>query len=104
MLLKYNIDIDNEAVRSSLNRLTNQIYKLLPTREEGGDWQRPLETIIEEIAGMKRLLTKNGSIEFFRLLCKLEGLFTLEQEKDFMLYRSIIFDCLGLIGGIQLCL
>jgi len=27
----------------------------LPLREEGHDWQKPLETIMEELAGMDRL-------------------------------------------------
>ena len=38
MLIKYNTLIDNEAIIINLKRLTNQIYKLLPLREEGGDW------------------------------------------------------------------
>ena len=55
MFLKYGMDIEIEAIKINLNRLTNQIYKLLPIREEGGDWVRPLETIIEELTGMDRL-------------------------------------------------
>ena len=55
MLLKYGLEIDKEAIKVNLNRLTNQIYKLLPIREEGGDWEKPLETIMEELAGMDRL-------------------------------------------------
>ena len=55
MLLKYGLEIDKEAITVNLNRLTNQIYKLLPIREEGGDWEKPLETIMEELAGMDRL-------------------------------------------------
>lgn len=55
MLLKYNMDINIDAIKLNLNRLTNQIYKLLPLREEGGDWEKPLLTIMEEIAGMDRL-------------------------------------------------
>ena len=55
MVLKYSLSIDKNAIQSNLKRLTNQIYRLLPTREEGGDWRRPLETIMEELAGMSRL-------------------------------------------------
>lgn len=103
MFLKYSMDIEIEAIKVNLNRLTNQIYKLLPIREEGGDWVRPLEIIIEELTGMDRLFLDRQP-EFYRLICKLEGLFSLTKEDNFMVYRSIIFECLGLIGGLQRCL
>ena len=35
MTLKYNIEIDNEYIVINLKRIINQIYKLLPNREEG---------------------------------------------------------------------
>lgn len=97
MFLKYSIEIDNEAILTNLKRLTNQIYKLLPTREENRDWQRPLSIIIEELAGMKRLFLGQQPL-FFKLLSKLEGLFVLNQENDFAIYRSVIFECLGLLS------
>ena len=90
MIIKYNTKIDNDAIVVNLRRLTNQIYKLLPTREEGGDWVKPLETIVEEIAGMDRLLLDQQP-DLFKLLSKLEGLFTLKDQSDFLLYRSVIF-------------
>lgn len=37
MVLKYNIEVNNEAICSNLKRIINQIYKLLPNREEGID-------------------------------------------------------------------
>ena len=37
MLIKYDIDISEEAIKENLKRITNQIYKLLPNREEGID-------------------------------------------------------------------
>ena len=99
MVIKYDSEIDNEAILMNLKRLTNQIYKLLPNREEGVDWQTPLSTIIEEFAGMDRLLFGQHEI-LFPLLCKLEGLFTLVQEEDFARYRATIFECLSLVNKI----
>ena len=55
MKIKYDAEIEISAVENNLKRLVNQIYKLLPCREEGGDWVRPLTTIMEEFAGMDRL-------------------------------------------------
>lgn len=96
MELKYNCNIDNEIIVVNLKRLTNQLYKLLPTREENGDWEKPLTTIIEELAGMHRLIIGHQP-QFFSLLCKLEGLFLLTEEKDFLVYRKTIFESLSLL-------
>lgn len=96
MLLKYNAEIADEAVTSRLKRLLNQIYKLLPSREEGADWQKPLSTILEELAGMSSLVSAYHET-LFSLLCKLEGLYQLSEEEDFPLYRRTIFECLSMI-------
>ena len=103
MILKYNIDIANDTIQDALKRITNQIYKLLPLREESADWVKPLQTIIEELVGMDRLFNEQQTL-MFPLLCKLEGLFRLAQDDDFMLYRRVIFECLNLINKvIQQC-
>ena len=67
MLLKNNIEIDKLAIYASIKKLTNQIYKLLPNREEDIDWQTPLSTVIEELGGMSRLLENHEIL--FTLLC-----------------------------------
>lgn len=103
MLLKYDCEINNAAIAENLKRLLNQIYKLLPSREEGNDWNKPLETIVEELSGMSRLFTDHHKI-LFSLISKLEGLFLLTKEDDFALYRRVIFDSLGLVGElIKIC-
>lgn len=100
MTIKYDIEVSNEAICSNLKRIINQIYKLLPNREEGIDWETPLTTIMEELAGMDRLLI--GQHEFYiTLLSKLEGLFTLTGEKDFFSYRRTIFECLNIVNSIM---
>lgn len=91
--------VSNEAVLSNLNRITNQIYKLLPSREEGIDWEKPLQTLIIELTGMNNLLA--DQVNLFSLLCKLEALKTLNKEEDFLLYRKTIFECLGLLDEVK---
>lgn len=97
MITKYDAYIDNDAIVANLKRITNQVYKLLPSREEGADWEKPLFTLIEEISGMDRLLVGKHEI-LFPLLCKLEGLFILTGQDDFFLFRRTIFECLSLIN------
>ena len=101
MLLKYNINIQNNVISNRLQNLINQTYKLLPSREEGLDWQKPLETILEELIGMKRLIEEKYSEIFFPLLNKLEGLYSLTKEDDFLCYRRTIFECLGLMNELK---
>ncbi len=100
MIVKYNLEIDKENIDSFLKRAINLTYKLLPLREEGGDWQKPLQTIIEELVGLNRLLF-DFQTDLFLVICKLEGLFTLVSEQDFPLYRRIIFECLSLLNEVK---
>lgn len=100
MVLKYNMSIDVETVKENLKRLTNQVYKLLPSREEQIDWQNPLDTIIVEFAGMSHILIEQQEL-LFSLLCKLEGLFILTRNEDFHIFRKTIFECLGIINKIK---
>ena len=99
MEIKYNADINSNSIRNNLKRITNQIYKLLPNREEGSEWKAPLNTIMEELAGMDRLLIDQHEI-LFPLLCKLEGLFTLTGPNDFFNYRRTVFESLSLVNSL----
>ena len=47
MIIKYNINLTNDVIKTDIKRIINQVYKLLPLREEGQNWQKPLQTIIE---------------------------------------------------------
>lgn len=100
MKIKYGIMIDDNSIQRNLKRLTNQIYKLLPEREENLDWRSPLNTIIVELAGMDRLLIDQHDI-LFPLLCKLEGLLILTQPEDFYMFRRTIFECLSLMSNLK---
>ena len=101
MKLKYNIVIEDSVISRRLQNLINQTYKLLPNREQGLDWVKPLQTIIEELIGMQRLMNCEYSEIFFPLLNKLEGLYSLTNIEDFPCYRRTIFECLGLMNNLQ---
>lgn len=99
---KYDVEFDNDAVIKNIDRITNQIFKLLPSREEGGDWETPLQNLILEITGMKSLWF--DQVELFSLLCKMEALASLTEEEDFLVFRKLIFECLRLLNNIKKCL
>lgn len=99
MMIKYNIELEKETFDNSIKRITNQIFRLLPLREEGGDWVSPLQNLIVEIAGIERLF--NNQLSFFILLSKMEGMLTLTEEDDFPIFRKNIFECLTLLTSLK---
>ena len=99
MVFKYDIRFDNDAIIKNIDRITNQIFKLLPSREEGGDWESSLQNIILEIVGMKILWVDQPRL--FSLLCRLEALETLIEEEDFFAFRKLIFECLSILNEIK---
>lgn len=99
MILRTGLELENWAVSSYLVRLTNQIYKMLPSREEGADWEWQLSTIIEEVQGMKKVFSKHQD-KLLILLCKLEGMYSLTDKEDFTLYRRTIFECLSIVNEV----
>lgn len=100
MIIREQYEIKDEAIASNLKKIINQTYKLLPNREEGLDWKTPLQTIIQELFGMDRILG-DWHVNLFAILCKLEGLYSLDKEEDFFVYRRTIFECLSLLNAIK---
>ena len=101
MRLNHNLNISQEIIQKDLRRIINQVYKLLPLREEGENWQKLLQTIIQQLIGLQRLFLDYQEESFLILLCKLEGLNILVQEEQFPLYRRIIFECLSLLSEMK---
>jgi len=97
MVLKYNIEIAEDNIIENIDRII-----LLPLREEGGDWEAPLNNLILEVSGMNRLLIDQTIL--FSLLCKMEALTVLTEKEDYLVFRKLIFECLGLLKQLKICL
>jgi hypothetical protein len=54
-LTKYNFEFQEEDIRVNIRRLTNQMWKLIPMRENEEDWQKQLDTVILEVAGLNEI-------------------------------------------------
>lgn len=89
---KYCFGLSIEDLDKNIKRLTNQLWKLIPMRENEENWQKQLDTVILEIAGLNEILI---SPLFLQLLSKLEGLRV--KETSFELYRKTIFECISLL-------
>ena len=92
MLTKYGFDIPKEAIEQNVRRLTNQLWKLIPMKENHEDWRKQLDTVLIEIAGLNEIFI--GS-HFLQLLSKLEGLRVVEVNFD--LYRKTVFESINLL-------
>ena len=52
LLSKYLFDFSEECIKKEITRLTNQLWKLIPMRENEEDWHKQLDTVILEVAGL----------------------------------------------------
>lgn len=67
-------------------------------REHEEDWNKQLETVIIEIAGLNEIFVGQ---RFLQLLSKLEGLRA--TENTFELYRKTVFECITLVQELNRC-
>lgn len=93
-MTKYGFSFSYDVIESTVRRLTNQLWKLIPMRENNEDWKRQLNTVIIEIAGLNEVFIQNSL--FLQLLSKLEGLLIMD-EIEFSLYRKTVFDAINIL-------
>ena len=89
---KYEIEFSQETIQKTVRRLTNQLWKLIPMRENDEDWYKQLQTVTLEIAGLNELFI---SPTFLQLLSKLEGVQI--KAVNVELYRKTIFECINIL-------
>lgn len=97
MIDKYNINFSDNVREQDLQRLINQLWKLIPMRENDEDWQTHLKIILEEISGLVEIY--KDKVDGLVLLSKLEGL-TSDACSDFMIYRKTVFRCIDLLSQV----
>lgn len=89
------IHFSNNVLQSDAKRLINQIWKLIPMRENAEDWQNQVITLVEEIYGLDALINE---LDLLIILSKLRGLLCEECLNDFMLFRKTVFKCISLLA------
>lgn len=94
MKTKYDFQFEDEVIVFDKKRLINQLWKLIPMRENDENWKMQLTVVIEEISGLGQIFNKE--LDFLVLLSKLEGL-TSKVCDDFMIYRKTVFRSIELL-------
>lgn len=96
-MTKYDFNISTDSINKNVIRLTNQMWKLIPMRENNEDWLKQLNTLIIEIAGLNEIF--NSDSQFLQLLSKLEGLKLIDCSFEF--YRKTVFESINLLQGLK---
>ena len=55
METKYQFSFTKDTFNTDMRRLVNQVWKLIPMRENQEDWETHLHIILEEIVGLHEL-------------------------------------------------
>ena len=92
---KYNKKFSQEDWNLYLKKIKNDVFKLLPLREENLDWKKHLQTILIELSGLNNLINE---YKLIGIMSKLESLYNLE---EFYLYRKTIFEILSALDGLE---
>lgn len=94
-MIDYNIS--SSGLKQNCERLVNQLWKLIPMRENNEDWEKQLDTVINEIVGFSFLFAEEPT--FLQLLSKLEGIS--HRTSTFCFYRKTVFETIGLLQGLK---
>lgn len=86
------IDFENYREHTVKN-----IFKILPLREEGKDWEKYLQGLLVELSGFNSLVEE---AYFTTLLAKLNGLLVIPDE-EMPLFRKTIFDSIDVLKKID---
>lgn len=87
------------AARANINRLTNQMWKLIPMKENEENWQDQLESVLLELLGLQEVYLIANE-KFVILLSKLKGL--RNGGIPFNIYRKTVFECISLLREMRL--
>ena len=52
-------NFSQESIQKNIQRLTNQIWKLIPMRENNEEWLVQLDTVIIDLAGLSDIFYTN---------------------------------------------
>lgn len=75
-------------------RKIGEVWRALPMREKGEDWEKQVSSVVLELRGLERLEVLNDQVRMLEILSKLSGLI---EEEEFMVFRKTIFDIITLL-------
>ena len=96
MITKYGFRFGEKIVEADKKRLVNQLWKLIPMRENNEDWQKQLSSVLIELTGLNEIFIEK--LGYLILLSKLEGL---NENVEFTDYRRTVFETINLLDELS---
>ena len=85
-------EFSEKIIYADIQRLINQVWKLLPMKENNENWEHQLSSVLVELYGLHHIF--DGQLDFLILISKLEGL---KDVDDFFIYRTTVFSAISLL-------
>lgn len=94
--------IQDQTIVGVFEKFIGLTYKLLPMRQNNNtNWESTLDTLLQSIAGLKRLISGQNEKTFVLLLCKLQGLHDQVIKQNFAIFRRTIFQSISLLNKLK---
>ena len=94
--------VQDNTIKEIYKKLIDLTYKLLPMKENNDtNWEITLDTLIQSIVGLRRLISGQGEKNFILLLCKLQGLHDQVIKQDLPIFRRTIFQSINLLNKLE---
>lgn len=90
------ISFEESNVISDIKRLINQVWKLIPMKENNENWKKQIVQVLVETAGLQELF--QNRIDLLIILSKLEGLKEFGDTIAFIEFRSLVFSIISLLS------
>lgn len=85
-------EFSEKIIYADIQRLINQVWKLLPMKENNENWEHQLSSVLVELYGLHHIF--DGQLDFLILISKLEGL---KDVDNFFIYRTTVFSAISLL-------
>jgi len=92
-VLTFEISIEDTVM--FIEGFKGKVFKLLPLREEGKEWEKHLESLLIQLYGSQILFV--GKLEFVDLITILNGM----RGAEFPVFRRSVFECINLLDKMK---
>ena len=93
------VSFEESNVISDIKRLINQVWKLIPMKENNENWKKQINQVLVEIIGLQELF--ENRIDLLVILTKLEGVKECGDEVAFIEFRSLVFSIIALLSKVN---
>ena len=83
---------EKPVVANNISRLINQVWKLIPMRENNENWKKQIDCLLVEMRGLQALFSED--LDFLIAISSLGGLRS-SDDIELVHYRSVVFSIIS---------